>query len=89
MARGLRNFDLVSGVVSTDATTVSLLPPRVDPVRLDAERRAVFRSTTREADEVSGAPSDVTLLMRLRPVALSTSMTFAREARAWVLAAFD
>ena len=86
VVRGLRN---VPDVLSVDVVTVLVPPVRFDPVRPDTERRAVFRSTTREADEVFGS-----ILILFLPVERSlaaiclvrppgafppTSITFTRD----------
>jgi hypothetical protein len=54
VVRGFRNVPAVL-VLSVDVVTVVLSPVRLDLSRPDAEGRAVFRSTTREADEVFGS----------------------------------
>ena len=54
VVRGFRNVPAVL-VLSVDVVTVVLSPVRLDLSRSDAEGRAVFRSTTREADEVFGS----------------------------------
>lgn len=82
---------MVLDVMSVDAVTDSVRLIRLVPVRPVVDRRAVFRSTTREADEVFGSiltlsvPVErlrvATCRVRFRPVFPPTSMTFARGVR--------
>ena len=52
----------VRDVLPVEVVTVSVPPLRFDPVRSAEDRRAVFRSTTREAVEASGSISTLFLL---------------------------
>ena len=94
VVRGFRNvLDVL--VLSVDVVTVVLSPVRLDLSRPDAEGRAVFRSTTREADEVFGSVLILFIrvgrslvencLVRFPCVFSPTSMTFIRDVRAPVL----
>ena len=95
VVRGLRNPLVVSDLISVDVLTDSVPFIRLEPVRPDAERRAVFCSTTREADEVFGSILALFIsversLVGIRPVRFSlvfspTSMTFIRDVPASVL----
>jgi hypothetical protein len=86
---------VVSDLISVDVLTDSVPLIRLEPVRPDAERRAVFCSTTREADEVFGSILALFIpversLVGIRPVRFSfifppTSMTFIRDVRVSVL----
>lgn len=90
--RGVRNRGVVLDAISVGSVVDSVRLMRWPPVRPVVERRAVFRSTTREADEVSG--SNLTLLIPVErslvairrvpflPVFSPTSMIFARGVRA-------
>ena len=95
VVRGLRTLLVVSDVISVDVLTDSVRLIRLGPVRPDAERRAVFRSTTREAVEAFGSISILFLpverslfaIRLVRPlwVFSPTSITFIRDVPASVL----
>jgi hypothetical protein len=88
----LREFLDSNEGLSMDVLSVSVPPTRLGSVPLRADRRAVFRSTTRAADEVF--TSALILFVRaerswgaIRPVLLfvvfsPTSMIFIRDVRA-------
>ena len=95
VVRGLRNRLVVSELISVDVITDSVPLVRLVPVRLDAGRRAVLRSTTRAADEVFRSNLALFLSVERSPVAIRpvrfslvfspTSIIFIRDVRASAL----
>ena len=89
----LREFLDSNEGLSMDVLSVSVPPGRLGSMPLRADRRAVFRSTTRAADEVFTSAlilSAERSPVAIRPVRLSvvfspTSMIFMRDVRASVL----